>query len=134
MRACSMEPSHLLTEPAGASPDEYLPVRMPDACHIRGGTVSALECVGVGNVRGTHEWAPRCQAEAVRAVDRRIVLLDFDALEEVVLGLLRDGSDEAEAVSDLPCLLDEARRPLGGAPVEGEAAVDDVVHGPHLQR
>jgi hypothetical protein len=51
--------------------------------------------------------------------------------EEVVLGLLDDGSDEVESVGDGPGLGDLLRGPLGGAPVEGPALVDDPVDGAH---
>lgn len=49
--------------------------------------------------------------------------------EEVVLGLLDEGADEVEAGGDGAGLGDLLGGPLAGAPVEGPAAVDDVVHG-----
>lgn len=49
--------------------------------------------------------------------------------EEVVFGLLDDGADEIEAVGDGPGLGDLLGGPLAGAPVEGPAAINDVVHG-----
>ena len=49
--------------------------------------------------------------------------------EEVVLGLLDDRADEVEAGGDGTGLSDLLGGPLGSAPVECPALVDDMVHG-----
>lgn len=50
--------------------------------------------------------------------------------EEIILGLLNNGPNEIEPLSNAPRLRDLLRRPLTRPPIIGPALINDVIHSP----
>ncbi len=70
------------------------------------------------------------QAEPRLLVQQREFLLHLFPREQVVLRLLHQRADHVQSVGEAPGRRDLVGVPLGCAPVEGLAGVDQVVEGP----
>lgn len=100
-----------------------------DACLVEARILGNAVLVFAGQDALTH-GGPDSKAQATcLAVEVGEFGLDLFTLQHVVGGLFGDGADEAELVGISPSLGDFIGVPVGRAPVESLAGVDDVVEG-----